>query len=136
MTDRAATINGFLGRPYRLGASGPDAYDCYGITRALQAVLFERPMPAFEIPGKSGRMAIAAAIAGHPERLRWAEIEAPVDGAIVTMARHLQGYHLGTWLSEDGGLIVHAMEGVGVVASRLIELEVEGWRRFRFHIPS
>ncbi|WP_127142834.1 NlpC/P60 family protein [Pelagibacterium montanilacus] len=132
---RAEHINRLIGRPYHLGAQGPDSFDCYSLTRTLQAGLFGREMPAFAAPAQAGRMAIAAAVAIHPERGRWQEMPHPQDGAIVTMARHLQGYHLGTFIAEDGGLVVHALEGTGVVASRLCELEAEGWRKFRFHIP-
>lgn len=133
--DRIEFITSILGRPYRLGAQGPEAYDCYSATRALQSGIFDRDMPEFAIPETAGRWAIAAAMTVHPERRKWTSVERPVDGAIVTMARNEIGYHIGTWLQEDGGVIVHAMESVGVVASRLIELEAEGWRKFRFHIP-
>jgi hypothetical protein len=88
------------------------------------------------MPGEAGRWAIAAAISAHPERSRWREIDVAADGALVTMARHVQGYHIGVWIDDDDGLIVHALEGLGVVASRLIELEAEGWRKFRFHLPA
>lgn len=133
---RIAAINAIIGRPYRLGAQGPDAFDCYGAARALQRDLFGRDMPEFSMPGSAGRTAIAAAIAAHPERGRWAEVERPVDGALVTMARNTCGYHLGTWLSEDGGIVVHAIETCGVVADTLATLEAVGWRRFRFHVPA
>jgi cell wall-associated NlpC family hydrolase len=133
---RAEIVNRLMGRPYRLGAGGPDAFDCYGATRALQAELFGRAMPAFAMPGEAGRTAIAAAIAVHPERARWVEVDRPVDGAIVTMARHQQGYHMGTWLAEDGGLVIHALEQVGVVADTIPSLQAVGWRRFRYHVPA
>lgn len=136
MVDRIAFLNSLIGKPYRLGAQGPDAYDCYSATRAVQSGVFGRDMPPFEIPGTAGRWAIAAAITIHPERNRWIEAEKPVDGAAVTMARNEVGYHIGTYLETDGGIIVHALERVGVVAGRLIELEAEGWRKFRFHIPN
>lgn len=134
--ERAAVLAELLGRHYRLGAQGPEAYDCYGAARALQRGVFGREMPKFAIPGTAGRWAIAAAIAAHPERENWIEIDAPEDGALVTMARHQQGYHMGVWLADDDGLVIHAVESAGVVASRLIELEAEGWRKFRFHLPA
>lgn len=134
--NRVDTINALLGRPYVLGAQGPEAFDCYGLARQLQADLFERPMPAFEMPGQAGRTAIAAAIAVHPERQRWREIEAPVDGALITMARNTVGYHIGTWLAEDGGIIVHAIEDCGVVVDTFPSLEAIGWRKFRIHVPA
>lgn len=134
---RADIINGLMGKPYRLGGQGgDDAVDCYSATRHLQLALFGRDMPAFDMPSEAGRLAIAAAIAEHPERGRWIEIAKPRDGAIVTMARNVCGYHLGTWLAEDGGIIVHALEEVGVVADTLPSLASIGWRRFRFHVPA
>lgn len=135
MTDRTAVINGLMGTPYKLGGQGRKTVDCYSAARILQRTLFGREMPAFAMPAESGRMAMAAAIAAHPERGRWVESDAPVDGALVTMARQSCGYHLGTYLIEDGGIIVHALEGTGVVADTIPGLVAVGWRRFRFHIP-
>lgn len=134
--NRVAIINGLVGKPYRLGAQGPEAFDCYSTARHLQERLFGRAMPAFAMPGMAGRMAIAAAITAHPERGRWRELAGPADGAIVTLARQTCGYHLGTWLAEDGGLIVHAIEEAGVVADTVATLEAVGWRRFRYHLPA
>lgn len=133
--DRAAIINAVMGKPYQLGAQGPAAFDCYALARHLERELFGRAMPAFEIPGQAGRVAIAAAIAIHPERSRWLELAAPVDGALVTMARNSCGYHLGVWIEEDGGIIVHAFDGIGVVADTIASLMAVGWRRLRFHAP-
>jgi len=135
MSERSSIINGLVGTPYRLGAQGPEAVDCYSTARILQKRLFDRDMPEFQMPGEAGRTAIAAAIAVHSERSRWHEIETPVDGCLITMARHLQGYHLGTWLAEDGGIIVHALETVGVVVDTISTLQAVGWRRFRYHVP-
>lgn len=135
-SDRAAIINALIGTPYRLGAQGPAEVDCYSATRLLQAALFGRDMPAFQMPAEAGRTAIAAAIFASPERGRWVEVAAPVDGCLVTMARNTVGYHLGTWLKEDGGTIVHAIEECGVVADTVMSLEAVGWRRFRFHVPA
>ncbi len=133
---RVDIVNALIGTPYDLGGRKPGTLDCYGAARVLQRELFGREMPDFAMPGEAGRSAIAAAIAAHPERLRWVEVGMPVDGALVTMARNTVGYHIGTWLAEDGGIIVHAIEDCGVVADTLPSLEAIGWRKFRFHIPA
>lgn len=132
---RSEIINALIGVPYRLGAQGPDELDCYSCARMLQSKLFQRSMPEFAMPGQAGRMAIASAISVHPERHRWHEIAEPVDGALVTMARNQCGYHIGTWIEEDGGVIVHAIEECGVVADTISTLQAVGWRKFRFHTP-
>lgn len=134
--DRASLINAIMGMPYDLGGRMDGAVDCYGCARLIQSRVFGREMPEFSMPADAGRIAIASAIAVHPERARWAEVDLPSDGALVTMARNDCGYHIGTWLDDDGGIIVHAMEGVGVVADTIQSLKAVGWRRFRFHTPT
>ena len=134
--NRADIINALIGCPYGLGGRTAGTVDCYGAAKILQRELFGRDMPDFSMPAEAGRAAIAAAIAVHPERSRWREIAAPADGALVTMARNTCGYHLGTWLEDDGGIVVHAIEDCGVVADTLQTLQAVGWRRFRFHLPA
>jgi 6-phosphofructokinase len=101
MADRDDILGSILGKPYRLGAQGPQEFDCYSATRFVQRELFGRAMPAFTMPETAGRWAIASVIAVHPERMQWREIARPCEGALVTMARNTQGYHIGTWLAEE-----------------------------------
>jgi len=128
--DRAAHLNALLGRTYRAGAMGPEAYDCYGLARHLQAAFFGRDLPLFQLPAEAGRFGIASAITVHPERQRWREIPRPVDGSMVVMARQDCGFHLGVFLALDGGLVVHTLEQTGVVAERPFQLAspAERWR--------
>lgn len=119
---RAAHVNSLIGRPYEAGAMGPDRFDCYGLARHLQREFFGRTLPLFQLPAEAGRFAIASAIAVHPERARWDEVERPVDGAVVVMAQQQCGFHMGVFLDLDGGLIVHTVEQTGVVAETPFQL--------------
>jgi hypothetical protein len=133
---RVAHLNSLVGKPYRLGAAGPDCFDCYGISRHLQREFFGRDCPLFEMPGQAGRIAIASAIALHPFRSKWVEVQGPADGCAVSMAKQDIGYHLGTYLSLDGGIIVHAVEDSGVTVDTIFAMKAMGWRRFRFLAPA
>lgn len=145
--DRAAFINALLGRRYLRGGDGPEAFDCYGLTRLLQAAVYGRDMPPFLMPRGAGRFAIASAIAAHPERELWQPVARPVDGAIAIMARQGCGFHMGTCIVLDGSLasrsglrpssplattvVVHALEEPGVVADDPFRLATPGgglWR--------
>lgn len=132
---KAAFINGLLKRPYRLGAAGPDEFDCWGLTRLVQRDVYGRDLPLFEMAVKCGRMAMAAVIAAHPERKRWRQIPRPVDGALISMAQQGRGYHLGTFVALDGGLIVHTLEESGVVADRAVHLRTLGWHSIKWYVP-
>lgn len=136
VSDRAAHLNALLGRPYRAGAMGPDAYDCYGLARHLQAVLYGRDLPVFQLPAEAGRFVVASAIAVHPERRRWTNVFHAVDGAIAVMARQDCGFHLGTFVALDGGLIVHTIEQTGVIAERPFQLSGPAGRwQLRYYLP-
>lgn len=43
--ERLAFLEALIGRPYRIGATGPDAFDCYGLARHLQHHLFSYDLP-------------------------------------------------------------------------------------------
>lgn len=133
---RAAYVNSLLGRPYRAGAMGPGAFDCYGLARHLQAELFGRDLPLFQLPAEAGRFAVASAIAVHPERGRWQPAARPADGAMVVMSRQDCGFHLGVWLALDGGLVVHTVEQTGVVAESPFHLASPAARwRLHYFVP-
>ncbi len=135
MSPNAAVINAVVGRPYEIGGQGPEAFDCYGLTRYLQQACAFRDMPAFRAPGDMSRTAIAAMIAQHPERSNWRQVERPADLCIVTMATVETGFHMGTFFDLDGGLVIHTLERQGVVADRVFELRVNGWRAFKYFVP-
>lgn len=132
MIDRVGFINSLIGRPYRLGAAGPEAFDCYGLARHVQQEVFDTDLPPFEAPADFGRTAIAAFLAAHPERKRWVKVDRPVDGALVSMAKQEVGYHVGVYLADDGGIIIHALDELGVIVDRPFALETLGWRRLQY----
>ncbi|MHB2265803.1 NlpC/P60 family protein [Aliihoeflea sp. PC F10.4] len=139
ITERAARVsylNGLIGKPYVAGEMGPTRFDCYGLARQLQRDFWGRALPRFQLPGETGRFAVASAIAAHPERERWAETADPVDGAIVVMARQDCGFHMGCWVDLDGGLVVHTIEQTGVVANSRFQLisPAQRWR-LSFFVP-
>lgn len=132
MMARLAFINSLVGKPYRRGAAGPDEFDCYGLARHVQKHVFGRDLPLFEAPEESGRISLAAFLATHPERKFWVNIGKPVDGALVSMAKQEIGYHIGVYLADDGGVIIHALEGSGVIVDQPFSLQALGWRRLQY----
>lgn len=134
---RLRFLNSLIGRPYRLGAQGPDAFDCYSLTRYVQAVLFDRELPVFVAPEDAGMQAIAGFIATHPERRRWRPVHRPEDGALVSMFRQGIGHHIGTWLKEDRGIILHTTAGIGVSADSVFRMKCppDCWTQFKFYLP-
>lgn len=86
MTDRIAFLSDLIGRPYQIGSTGPDAFDCYGLARHIQAALYDVPMPELPFVAATTRQQ-AEAMLNHAERQNWREIpeHEARDGDLVLM---------------------------------------------------
>ena len=69
-------------------------------------------------------------LATHPVRADWMTIPRPVDLALVLMGKTAGAEtHVGTWLAEDGGLILHTDEPHGVALDTPLEIvQARRWR--------
>ncbi len=108
-----ALLGEFLGKPFRSGASGPDAYDCYGLARAFLARL---GMGLPDLGATSVENAAALTQQAHPHFVPvnwarpWSLVSFRKGGELAT--------HCGVVLPGDG-LFLHAQEKSGVVAEPL-----------------
>jgi hypothetical protein len=110
---------------------------CWWLARLLQGELFGRPLPFADQALVHDRQARAEAFAGHPERARWRQVPAPVDGAFVLM--NLNGrddLHCGVFLDGPcGGRVWHSDRPHGVVDDSIVELtQIRSWR-LTFLVP-
>lgn len=122
----------YLGRPWQSGATGPDAFDCWGLVRRVQRDVYGRDLPAIGVDAVDLR-AVVTAFASHPERAHWERVEAPAEGDCVLMSRARDPSHVGLWLNCNGGGVLHALRGSGVVFSSLSALRRDRWARIEFY---
>lgn len=122
-----------IGRPYEDDASGPDAFNCWGLVQwvfeHVQGVL----LPTVAV----GQHDNAAAIKCVVEACDWR----PVAGVIakefdIATMTGLEGKHVGVVVSANGGtFLLHCIERVGVCLQPLSDLGRAGfsditlWRR-------
>lgn len=134
MIDRLAFLEALIGRPYRIGATGPDAFDCYGLARHLQHHLFSYELPELGAVYVTTREQ-AEAMLSHPETRNWREIpdHEAQDGDIVLMGNVLRrNFHLGTFVVPvTAGVVLHVDEPNGVVADDLPSLRSIGFNYVR-----
>ena len=124
-----------IGKPYQLGAQGPDAFDCWGLVRYAFEHAHGIVMPVIEVgrgddPTLDNVLAIkrAAAVSG------WKPCadRAPAENDIVLM-NSIGGKHVGTMVRANGALLLlHAVERVGVCAQPLVDLQRTGFHGFVF----
>lgn len=127
---RAAFLRSLIGKPYLRGAHGPDAFDCYGLVDCVWRGLFDRALPVRE-----------EAMKARPSD--WRRLAAPADGALVFM-RFAGDRHVGVYLADDGGGVLHAVEPENwragdrrpaVVFETLFALRLRGYFHTRFYLP-
>lgn len=127
-------IEKLLGKPYKPGANGPNAYDCWGLVQVVQKELFGREMPDIRTPPSDNNpRTMIAFIRSHPARKQWRKADGPRHGRIVEMCRSNLPFHIGVYLDIDRGGILHAAQGLGVVFDPLILLPVQGWHGLTYH---
>lgn len=121
----------YLGAPWVSGQSGPVAYDCYGLVRAVYRDVLGIDLPVIDVTQ------------AEPLRLRhameqqagaaWLDVHTSAELDVVLMSHGKHPHHVGLWSAVDGGRVVHAVEGAGVVAQSLAALQLAGWRVLGYH---
>ena len=122
---RRAFLRSLRGRPY-----DRTAFNCWHLAGLVQATLAGRTLPAADPLLVSDLRARARVLATHPVRSEWVTVPRPVDLALVLMGRTAGAEtHAGTWLAEDGGLILHTDEPHGVALDPPLEIaQARRWR--------
>jgi cell wall-associated NlpC family hydrolase len=125
-------INRYIGLQWSAGARGPDAFDCWGLLRHVQAQHFGKIVPDVTEFGAVVRDM-------YDERMNsreWEIADQPFHGAGVLM-RGGDDPHVGVFLDLEGGGVLHSMERVGVIWSPRATLRLLGFSKlkfYRFHV--
>lgn len=136
--DAAALVRALYaaGIVWRLGGRGPRAFDCWSLTQIVQQHLFGRALMDVDLGARPSRTDILRAVAMHPAHAQWRAIETGKDamhGDVVTMAHRSAPWHVGTWLSLDGGVVLHCAEEAGLRVDDVQSLRASGWAALRFY---
>lgn len=122
-----------IGKPYKLGYEGPDYYDCWGLAKHIQSVMFGRHMPSIKTPPEKVA-GLVKFVKTHEARKQWTLAKSyPKHGQLVEMSTNELPFHIGVYLNIDGGGIIHSHENCGVCFDTMPLMKIAGWRRFIYH---
>lgn len=124
----------YPGRPYCAGADGPDAFDCWGLVRAVFRAHFGVEFPPVAVGGPERPENVRAI--KHSARvsgMRPVDGARPADGDIVLM-RSIHQLHCGVVVELAGRAhVLHAAHEAGVVCepwpTATLGMSAELWRR-------
>lgn len=123
----------FLAAGYKLGAQGPDLFDCWSFFRTVQREQFGRDLPFLPTPTSIG--GVARVIAGKAEEFGWRPIDQAEarEGDGVFMSFLTDPTHIGVWVPEIArGSVLHCPKG-GAGLHDLFHLKTAGWRIRQFY---
>lgn len=127
---------GYVGKPWLLGGRGPDAFDCWGVVWHFNK---ERGLLLPVVAQNAGGTYQSNCVLMQHEVRRTLDaglavkLDVPVDGCTVLMSKNGVYTHAGLFADTQGGLVVHAVPGTGVVAQPLHSLRARGWSGVLFY---
>ncbi|MBD4208184.1 peptidoglycan endopeptidase [Xanthomonas citri pv. citri] len=126
---KPADVIPYIGLPWKSGATGPDEYDCWGLLRHIQLQYFGIVLPLIVVGDESGCRDMFDEKINNRE---WVPVVTPRHGDGVLL-RGGDLPHVGVYLDLDGGGILHALEGVGVVFTHARSLPAMGFGRTTYY---
>lgn len=125
----------YIGKKWQNGGRGPDAFDCWGLLYWTMREDFMTEVPTFPIdPGALWE--VQQQIEAESKSTNWVQRMVPEEGCAVGLSHGAHFHHVGQWTEQDGGLVIHCLDGSGVVADSLAQLRASGWRRIEFYVPA
>jgi cell wall-associated NlpC family hydrolase len=123
----------YIGLPHVNGATGPEAFDCWGLVRHCQRERYDIELPHVQVLTED-LDAHVRMFRAHPEFRNWLEVSVPKDGDCVVMGRAREPAHIGMWIKANNTSgVLHACQGVGVVFQPMASLRASGWGLVRFY---
>lgn len=127
-----------LARPaWRLGAQGPEAFDCWSMLALIEKRLFGREVEIGLPRGTMRRSEILRAFAGEGSaaamHAQWRRREGkPQHGDGVLMSHKAAPHHCGVFLALDRGVIAHHAEHGGFCVDTPVQLRLAGYADLTF----
>jgi len=125
-------LTDLLGLPWKRGAHGPEAYDCWGLVWEVQRRLGVDVPMILDPPASV--LGVAKLFRDSDVRDMLTEVERPVHGSIVEMSHSARPYHVGAYLDIDRGGIIHSIGKLGVQFDRMPNLKAAGWSNFTYYV--
>ena len=129
MSNWGEIVNGELGKPFKWGGRGSDAYDCWGLVIRVYELL-GRHVPRSLTWTSSSTEAITES---HLEALAvssWERTESPGPGDVVSIGSRLPSHHVGV-VTPFG--ILHTVKKHGVVVTSEAALRSLGYQHIEYY---
>lgn len=124
----------YIGKPYLLGARGPEYFDCYGLVKDIFKTQKGIVLPDWHVTNDNLGEAVRE-ISKHVSDSVFHEYAKPIidpqDFDIAILKRRRDAYHLGVYIA--GGILHIRKDGAGVAHERVSDFSASGQGRVTFY---
>lgn len=125
----AQQVNELVGTPYGEDSFGPTSFNCWGLLHYVQRHYFYVSMPVAPMGDAD---ACVQMFVEHMHSGKWTPIATPVHGSGALLREGTEP-HVGIYLDIDGGGILHAVRGPGVIWTPIHKLKKAGYRTVKYY---
>ena len=118
-------VTQYLGKPWAASPHPPLSFHCWEINRWVQVNHFNRECPDYNVLNPNDIGMVASAIHRAQDSGKWIRLVKPINGCIVAMSQSGktdESHHVGMYLEEDGGMILHCTPRAGVTCVKKNQL--------------
>lgn len=131
VTNTRDWVNDYLGKPWEVGARGPDSYDCWGLVVAVYREEFNIALPEFvEMDAEDPKSVMSTF---KTQSLKHRHLDTPIDGCVV-LAGKTYPTHCGVYL-KDTKSILHVFQGGLSCVQKVSSLNQRGMRFWKYYTP-
>lgn len=113
----------YIGKPWANGATGPEAYDCFGVVKAVYRDRLRVEVQTVDVNALK-TLEVARAMRDY-DYSAWEQVVAPEqEFDVIEMSLNRKPHHVGVFV--DGGVLT-SVEGSGVIFQTLSSLKRHGW---------
>lgn len=112
----------YIGMPYH-----SIDFNCWGLVKHFYKTEYGIDLPLI-IPEDQNIKSTINAINQSSERENWNKAIYPQCGDVVLLRQSKQPVHVGVWLGNDGGGVLHCLKETGVIFQSLQNLLFMGWK--------
>lgn len=125
-------LNDYLGKPWVMGANGPDAFDCWGLLEYIYLQEKNVHLPRYTNIDKSNRKQVVEQVKNSIQST-WKLLEKPVNFCAVGISNLPDRiYHVGCFLDTDMGQVIHTQKNIGCMIEPLHKITLN-WRYIKFY---
>lgn len=119
----------YLALPWQAYATGPDAFDCWGLVQHCLKTHFNIDVDRYIEVTTDDHKAINQAAFAEIESQRWQRVEVPSEGCVVLLSLNKCIHHMGIFTN---GAVLHARDGADVCHETIDTLKQLGFKRIEY----